>query len=269
MIIRVRRKLGFGLVVSLLVFLLTSGCTTEKTIKVGIENNFRPFTFTEGGENKGFEVELWQAIAQKANIKYELVPMENGELSKSIKSGEVDLAISGMTITNARKNNLEYSNPYFQTGLVILTSSDNVVIKGKEDLAQKVVATQNGTTAYNYASEIQGVKIRSYPNISDAYDELKKKNVDAVIFDERNVNDFSQNTAEGKVKIVGELLSKESYVVVANKRNKYIGRVNQAIEAVSKDGTYEALYTKWFGAKPEIMPDKLKDQLEQDKEHET
>lgn len=78
----------------------------------------------------------------KTNMKYELVPMEHGELIKSVKSGAVDLAIAGMTVSNARKNNFDYSSPYFQTGLVVLTSTDNGVIKGKEDLAQKVVATK-------------------------------------------------------------------------------------------------------------------------------
>ncbi|MNI22655.1 Glutamine-binding periplasmic protein precursor [compost metagenome] len=193
--------------------------------------------------------------------------MELGELNAGIKSGEIDLAISGMTITNARKNNFDYSSPYFQTGLVILTSSDNGVIKGKEDLAQKVVATKNGSTAYNYASEIQGIKIRSYSNISDAYNELKNNTVDAVISDERNVHDFLQNTGEGKVKMVGEVINKENYAVVAKKRNKYMGRVDEAIAAVSKDGTYEALYLKYFGSKPEKMPNKMEKDLEHDLEH--
>jgi glutamine transport system substrate-binding protein len=265
----VRSKRGIVLLIVLLVVLVASGCTQDKTIKVGIEKNFRPFTFTEGGEKKGFEVDLWQAIAKKANINYELIPMESGELNKGLKSGEVDLAIAGMTVTNARKNNFDYSNPYFQTGLVILTTSDNGEINGKEDLTQKVVATKNGSTAYNFASEIKGIKIRSYPNISDAYNELKNNNVDAVIFDERNAHDFLQNTVQGKVKMVGEAFNKESYAVVAKKKNKQIGKINQAIETVTKDGTYEALYTKWFGNKPEKMPNKMKDDIEKDEEQES
>lgn len=265
----VRSKRGIVLLVILLVMMVASGCAKDKTIKVGIEKNLRPFTFNEGGENKGFEVDLWQAIAQKANIKYEFVPLEYGELNKEVKSGKVDVAIAGMTITNARKNNLDYSNPYFQTGLAILTSSDNGVIKSKEDLAQKVVATRNGSTAYHYATEIKGIKIRSFANIADAYDELKNNAVDAVIFDERNAHDFLQNTAQGKVKMVGEAFNKESYAVVAKKKNKYIGKINQAIEEISKDGSYEAMYTKWFGSKPEMMPDKMKHEMEKDIEHES
>ena len=267
--IRVRSKQGITLLVVLLVTLVSTGCSKNESIKVGIEKNTRPFTYTEGDEKKGFEVELWQAIAKKAKIKYEWVAMEYGELNKSVKSGDVDLAVAGMTITNARKNKLDYSDPYFQSGEAILTASDNVGIKSKDDLAQKVVATRNGSTAYHFASEIKGIKIRSYANISDAYDDLKNKNVDAVIFEEHSIQDYLQNTADVKVKKVGEVFNKDSYAVVAKKRNMYMGRINKAIQAVSKDGTYEALYTKWFGSKPEKMPKKLKDDMKDDIENES
>lgn len=267
--LRVRSKQGISLLVVLLVALASTGCAKDKSLKVGMEKNSRPFTYTEGEEKKGFEVELWQAIAKKAKLKYEWVPMEYGELNKSVKSGDVDLAIAGITITNARKNKLDYSDPYFQSGEAILTASDNEGIKGKDDLAQKVVATRNGSNAYQFASEIQGIKIRSYANISDAYDDLKNKNVDAVVFEEHSIQDYLQNSADGKAKKVGEVFNKDSYAIVAKKRNMYMGRINKAILAVSKDGTYEALYTKWFGSKPDKMPKKLKDDMEHDIEHES
>ncbi|MBP1960949.1 transporter substrate-binding domain-containing protein [Paenibacillus aceris] len=264
-----RSKWSIALLAVLLVMPTASGCGKKETIKVGIEQNFRPFTYMEDGEKKGFEVDLWQAIAQKAGIQYELVPMEHGELLKSLKSGGVDLALAGMTVSNARKNNLDYSSPYFQTGLVVLTSTDNGVIKGKDDLTQKVVATKNGSTAFNYAGEIQGAKIRSYSNIADIYNELKNNTVDAAIFDERNAHDFLQDKAQGQVKMVGQAFNKERYAVVGKKRNDYIGKVNKGIEAVSKDGTYETMYTKWFGSKPDVMPDKIKKDMEYEMQHET
>lgn len=247
------RRLALAVLLALAV---TAGCMNEnKTVKVGIQSNFRPFTYSEGGENKGFEVELWKAIANKANLKYELVPMNSGELTKALKSGDIDLAVAGMTVNKARKDNFAFSDPYFQTGLVMLTAADNNKIQGKNDLKSKVIATENGSTAFVYAGNLNGVKeIRGYPDISEAYDALAKKHVDAVIFDERNVHHYLQTNGQGKAKMVGEVLNKESYAVVANKKNKYIGRINTAIAAVSKDGTYEALYKQWFGGKPKKLP---------------
>lgn len=71
------------------------------------------------------------------------------------------------------------------------------------------------------------------------------------------------------MKIVGEPFNKESLAVLAKKKNKYIGRINEAIQSVSKDGTYKDLYTKWFTSKPEMMPNKIKKEVERDLEHET
>ncbi|MCP1307914.1 substrate-binding periplasmic protein [Paenibacillus tyrfis] len=251
-VIRSGRRIGL---LAILLTLLIAGCGGEKPVKVGIESNFRPFTYTENGENKGFEVELWRAIAQKANLPYELVPMTQGELNKAVKSGQVDMAIAGMTVNKARKDNFAFSDPYFQTGLVLLTASDNKEIKSKDDLKGKVIGTKSGSTSYIYAGGIQGTQeVRGYPDISDAYTDLKNKKLDAVIFDERNVHHFLQNDGEGKVKMVGEVLNKESYAIVAKKKNKHLGRINGAIEALGKDGTYEALYVKWFGSKPKKLP---------------
>ena len=247
-----RYCLGIGLMAA---SLTVAGCANHKTLKVGIENDFRPFTYTENGENKGFEVELWEAVAKKGNIKYELVPMEMGNMSTALKSGEVDLVIAGMTVNKARKDNLAFSDPYFQTGLVMLTAQDNTDITGKDKLKDKTVATRIGSTAYTYAGMIPKLKeVRGYPDINQAYEDLADKKVDCVIFDERNAHDYIQTKGQGKIKIVGEVLNKESYAIAAKKRNKHIGNINSAIEQVSKNGTYETLYMKWFGSKPKKLP---------------
>ena len=245
---------SFGMLLLAIAF-ISGGCSQGQTAKVGIEQNFRPFTYTEQGENKGFEVELWDAVAKKAGIRYELVPMAYGELTQALKSGEVDLIVAGMTVNNARKDKFAFSDPYFQTGLVMLVHADNTDISSKDDLKGKTVATKLGSTAYEYAGSMPGIKeVQGYPDINQAYEALIAKEADCVIFDERNVHDYVQTRGQGKVKMVGEVLNKESYAIASKKRNKWIGRVNSGIQAVVKDGTYEQLYTKWFGTRPEKLP---------------
>ncbi|GAA3403171.1 transporter substrate-binding domain-containing protein [Paenibacillus hodogayensis] len=235
--------------------LLLSGCAQSKTLKVGVENDFRPFTYMESGEHKGFEVELWEAIAQKGGLRYELVPMETQEISPALKSGKIDLAIAGMTVNKARKDELAFSDPYFQTGLVMLTTADNETIRSKDDLQGKTVATKLDSTSYVYAGSLPGLKeAKGYPDIDQAYADLLAKKADCVIFDERNIHDFMQHAGNGRVKLVGEVLNKESYAVAAKKRNRYLGSVNSAIEQVSRNGTYESLYMKWFGSEPRKLP---------------
>ena len=167
------------------------------------------------------------------------------------------------------KNDSEVSDPYAQTNLVILTAAENGVIKGKDDLIQKAIATENGSDGFYYGSEIQGVKIHSYSQITDAYSELNNHTVDAVIVDQRNAQDFIKNATQGKVKIAGDPFNKDRLAILAKKKNKYIGRINEALQSVSKDGTYEDLYTKWFSTKPDLMPNKIKKELEHELQHQS
>ncbi|KRF08094.1 glutamine ABC transporter substrate-bindnig protein [Paenibacillus sp. Soil766] len=264
----VRSKRGIILSITLLAALIVPGCTQNKTVKVGIDPNDRPFTFVDGGEKKGFEVDLWQALAKKSKLTYELVPIEMGEMSKALKDGNIDVAIAGKTVLNAKSNDLEYSDPYLKTNLVMLAAAENATMKGKEDLAQKIVATENGSTGFYYASAIPGVKIHSFSNITDAYNELVSHTADAVIVDERNAQDYIKNAGQGKVKIVGDPFNKDNLAIVAKKKNKHLGKISEALQSVSKDGTYEELYTKWFGGKPTMMPSKIKKEMEYDQQHE-
>lgn len=250
-----RRKAGLLALILLAMAAVLAGCGQNKTLKVGMENNFKPFTYTEGGEHKGFEVELWDAIARKSGIHYELVPMDSRELSPALKEGKIDLAIAGMTVNKARKDQLAFSDPYFQTGLVLVTAQDNTDIKGKDDLKGKSVATKSDSTAFAYAGKLPGVKeVKGYPDINQAYADLIAKKTDCVLFDERNAHEYAQNAGKGQVKVVGDVLNKESYAIAAKKQNRHLGRVNSAISEIVGNGTYENLYMKWFGGKPQKLP---------------
>ncbi|RKN74952.1 substrate-binding periplasmic protein [Paenibacillus ginsengarvi] len=246
-----------ALLLTLTVLATIVGCGQGKTLKVGMASDFRPFTYTENGTNKGFEVELWDAIAQKGGIRYELVPMESKELVSALKADKVDLVIAGMTVNKARKDELAFSDPYFQTGLVMATAVHNTDIKSKEDLSGKTVGTELDTTGYTYAGKLPKLKeLRGYPTINGAFAALNAGEVDCIIFDERGAHNYVQNEGKDKVKIVGDVLNKETYAIAAKKRNVHIGKVNSAIEQVAGNGTYDSLYIKWFGSKPQKLPGK-------------
>lgn len=236
--------------------LALTACTENKTMKVGVESNLKPFTYVEEGAYKGFEIDLWNAVAREAGFKkYKFEPMDFGELMEAVKTGKVDVGLAGLTINQARKNEMQFSMPYYDTGLVLMTAADNKQIHSTHDLKDKTVATKLATTGYQFASELQGLKeVKGYPEISQAFEELLNKKVDAVIFDEQPAKNFVRTTGKGKVKILGGTLTKENYAMIMEKKGKYIGRIDQAIEAVSQNGIYEQIYRKWFGKNPDKLP---------------
>lgn len=238
----------------ILVLLLTS-CGTKKTLQVGIENNFKPLGYVENDEKKGFEIELWDAIAKEAGFQYELKPMGMGEMMKAVESGKIDAAIAGITIKGERTKKLDFATPYYDAGLVLVTAADNQDIKGAKDLEKKVVATRIGTTGYEFISKQKGIKeVKAYPDITQAYQALMDKQVDAVIFDEPNAKYYIQNSGQGKIKTVGETLTNEQYGIALTKRSHYTGRISNALRTLAKNGTYEQIYMKWFNEKPKSLP---------------
>jgi glutamine transport system substrate-binding protein len=242
-------------ILMILIIGLLTACGTNKTLKVGIETNFKPFSYVEDGEKKGFEVDLWEAVAKEAGLRYELVPLGMGELLKELETGKIDAVLSGVTINNERKKKFEFTTAYYTAGLVMVTTVDNMGIMTTKNLQDKIVSTKIGTSAYKYASTLKGIKeIKAYPDVSKAYEVLIKKEADAVIFDKQTAEFFAENEGQGKVKVGYSTLTKEQYAIALEKGSKYTGRLNNALRALAKNKEYERIYVKWFDEKPKSLP---------------
>lgn len=252
----VPRSRFFVLTITVIIFMLTlAGCGLEKTLKVGMETGFEPFAYVEGDQQVGFDIDLWKAAAKEAGIKYEFQPMGQGEMLSALQRGEIDVALAGITVKRDRKRDFDFTLPYYDTGLVMLTRANVHDIQNVTDLKGKVVATKLGSSAYDYAKKVKGIKeIRAFPDIAQAYEELVSKKVDVAIFDEANAKHYMQEHMKGKVKIVGNMLTNEQYAFAFRKGNRLVGRVNNAMRKLSENGTYEKLYTKWFDHKPKSKP---------------
>ncbi|TVY11233.1 glutamine ABC transporter substrate-binding protein GlnH [Paenibacillus cremeus] len=257
------RKFGTLTLVILLV-LTAAGCSKGpvsggKKLVVGTDTSFVPFEFLnkDTGKYEGFDMDLWAAVAKELNMPYELKPMDFNGLIPALQSGTIDVALAGMTIKDERKEKVDFADPYYDAGLLVLVRADNTDITGVKDLQGKVVATKSGTTSFDYAKALKDVKVvKPFPNIDGAYMELINKGVDAVIFDSPNVLYFARTTGQGKVKPVGELLEGQQYGIAFPKGSALVQKVNPALEALMSNGTYDTIYEKWFGQKPEKHPKK-------------
>lgn len=253
------KKLGTVMLALLLVAAMTAcgqSAGGDKLV-VGTDTNFLPFEFLnqETGEYEGFDIDLWDAIAKEIDVEYELKPMDFNGLIPALQSESIDVAIAGMTITAEREEKVDFANPYYDAGLLVLVKSDNTEIQGANDLSGKVVATKTGTTSYDYAKGISGIKdVIPFPNIDGAYMELMNGGADAVIFDSPNVLYFAKTKGEGKVKPVGDILDGQQYGIAFPEGSAIVDDVNQALQKLIDNGTYETIYEKWFGQKPLSIP---------------
>jgi glutamine transport system substrate-binding protein len=262
-----RRSLVLYLLSALLI--LTAACSDSTEMEasagdpgsgkliVGTDTSFVPFEFlnSETGKYEGFDIELWAAIAKELKLEYELKPMDFNGLIPALQSGSIDVALAGMTIKDERKEKVDFAVPYYDAGLLVLVRSENMDIHGAADLKGKVVATKSGTTSFDYAKAIPGVKeVKPFPNIDGAYMELINRGADAVVFDSPNILYFVKTKGEGKVKTVGDLLEGQQYGIAFPKGSELVKKVDPVLKRFFENGTYDRIYEKWFGQKPLKKP---------------
>ncbi|MGM3189473.1 glutamine ABC transporter substrate-binding protein GlnH [Dickeya dadantii subsp. dieffenbachiae] len=229
-----------------------SGQAAEKPLLVATDTAFVPFEFKQGDKYVGFDIDLWDAIAKQLNLNYTLKPMDFSGIIPALQTRNVDLALAGITITEERKRAIDFSDGYYNSGLLVMVRADNQDIKGEQDLAGKVVAVKSGTGSVDYAkANIKTKELRQFPNIDNAYLELGTNRADAVLHDTPNILYFIKTAGNGKFKTVGESIKAQQYGVAFPKGSDELrNKVNGALKTLRDNGTYAALYQKWFGTEP-------------------
>lgn len=241
------------------VLLLVGGCGGEKkeaakeatkALNVGCTADFAPFEFQDvsGKEYSGFDMDLIRAVGKEMGREVKIQNISFDGLVPALDAGNVDVVISGMTITEERKQKVAFSKPYYQSGLTVVVKKDNNAIQGFKDLEGKSVAVQIGTTGANEARKIKDAKVKEFNSSADTFIELRAGGVDAVVND-RPVNDYYlvQSGDQG-AKVLKEVLTAEDYGIAVHKKNEaLVKEIDAALDKVRASGEYDKIYEKWFG----------------------
>lgn len=217
---------------------------------VATDTAFVPFEFKQGENYVGFDIDLWDAIAKELGLTYTLQPMDFNGIIPALQTKQVDVALAGITIKPERQKVIDFSDGYYDSGLLLMVPADSA-IKTSADLAGKLLAVKTGTAAVDYAKEhFAQTELRQFPNIDNAYLELQTGRVDAAMHDTPNVLYYVATAGQGKVKAVGEQMMTHQYGIGFPKGSDLVAKVNGALAKMKADGRYDAIYKKWFGAKP-------------------
>lgn len=239
---------------SLAALALTMSVSTyaaDKPIIVATDTAFVPFEFKQGDKYVGFDIDLWDAIAKELKLTYTLKPMDFAGIIPALQTRNVDLALAGITITEERKHAVDFSEGYYNSGLLVMVKADNNTIHGEQDLAGKVVAVKSGTGSVDYAkANIKAKELRQFPNIDNAYMELGTNRADAVLHDTPNILYFIKTAGNGQFKAVGDSIKAQQYGVAFPKGSELRDKVNGALQTLRDNGTYAEIYKKWFGVEP-------------------
>jgi len=224
-----------------------------KVYIVGTEPTFPPFEYVDEntGEIVGFDIDLIKAIAERAGIQVEIKSMGFDGLIPALQSGNIDIAIAGITVDEERAQAVDFGPSYWEAHLQIAVAADNEDIKSVEDLKNKVVGVQIGTTGAAKAYELrdQGLvkEVKTYNTVDVVFMELMQGTIDAVIND-LPVTEAYMARNPGKIKLTGEPFEGEEYAYAVAKGNtELLEKLNAGLEQVKADGTFDQLVLKYFG----------------------
>lgn len=317
-----------------------------------------PFVIKEGDSLDGFSIELWQQIALRLNLQYEWVEVETvTDQLQAVENGTADVAIAGISMTAEREKRVDFTHPFFDAGLQIMTTTQstpsllqNILryitpalldilvigllfaiamghiiwlierrnnpefphgyfrgvlegiwwlftvvatgeypdkesrslvrriltiawwlvgvaliaqltgtiassltveqltseISGPADLPGKRIATVTGSTAAGYLTE-QDLGFIRVPRIEEAYNLLEEDQVQAIVYDAPVLLYYAATKGKGKVQVVSSIFKLEKYSIALPPGSPLRKPINEALLNIYQDGTYEALYAKWFG----------------------
>lgn len=224
------------------------------TYTVATDSNYVPFEFlnTDTGEMEGFDIDLINAIADEAGFEIELEVVEFDGIVSGMGTGRYDIGIAGMTITEERAENFEFSNPYYSAGLILAVQEGEEDIQSIDDVDGLRVATRAATTSETYLQENTDAEVVTFPDIINAYQDLQAGRVDAAIYDLPNVLYYIDTEGVGEMEAVGDTLTGEQYGIAFPEDSELREDVNEALATLMDDGTYGEIYEEWFGEEPNL-----------------
>lgn len=229
------------------------GCSDSGADKVKMitEATFPPYEFLRGHEIVGIDVEICRAIAQKLGREFSCETVDFDSVIPAVISGKADLAAAGITITEDRKKNVDFSVPYVKTGIVVIYKK-SVGFTGAEQLKGKKIGVQGGTTSETYVlNELKQEPERSR-SPAESVAALKSGRVEFVIAD----IDPAKNCVKGEPDLaISDFITSEEYAIAIKKgQPELLKAINETIAEIKADGRL----AKWI-ADYTAEADKLKD----------
>ena len=218
---------------------------------LGLDDTFAPMGFRdENGNVVGFDIDLASEVAYRMGVDLEIKPIEWSSSILSLNKGDVDVLWNGVTINDARKEQINFSKPYLNNRLVIVKSIDDDTINSKDDLAGKILGVQVGSNDEALTadpSSKNAKEIRRYDVNVNAFLDLQAKRIDAVIIDEVAAQYYISEKKAPFVVVENSPLTEELYGVGFRKSDgKLLAEVDRILDEMKSDGKAAEISQKWF-----------------------
>ena len=226
------------------------------TLVVSTEPAFPPFVYqTAAGELVGFDVDLITEVARRLGLKVDFAYIPFDGLMATLEAGTADASIDAITITARRDEAVDFSRPYFSSGLAVAVRRDEPNITTLSDLAGKKIAVKLGTTGAELAAQVPDTQLVTFDSAEKALLDLEKGNVDAVIKDKPTTLGMLTLANIQGVRLLDQRLTEEYYGIALPPGSPNKPHIDAVLDDMLADGTIAALHRKWFGFDPEPVPE--------------
>ena len=221
----------------------------KKVLKMGTNAHFQPYEYYDGETIIGIDAEIAAAIADKLGMKLEIVDMAFDSIITSVKEDSVDFGMAGMTVSETRLKEVDFSTSYAQGVQVVIVKEDSSITSVDDlsaDGATYLIGVQLGTTGDQYATDQFGAdRISPYPNGNEAVLALNGGDVECVIIDNEPAKKLV--AANPGLKILDTHYADEDYAICVKKGNKeLLDKINAAIDELTVEGKVDEIINKYI-----------------------
>lgn len=230
------------------------GLVTDGKLTVGTSPDFPPFENLENDQYVGLDIDLAQALADKLGLELEMKTLQFDAIVPAVAAGgQVDLGISGITIDPEREEQVDFSDSYYIDALAVVAMKANADVTADTyadalNQAGVTIAVQSGTTGESYAQEnFPNATTQPYGNATDAFAAMQAGQANAVITN-KAVGAKMVSESYTDAQVIKEIATGEEYGVAVSKDNgALLDAVNDALAAITDDGTLDSIVNKYFG----------------------
>jgi glutamine transport system substrate-binding protein len=218
----------------------------SKKYVIATDATYAPFEYEKDGKYTGIDIDLLAAIAKVEGFEYELKPMDFKGIIPALQAKQIDGAIAGMGITDERKNVLDMSSGYFESGLSAVSKKGNDKIKSEADFKGKIFAVKKGTLGAKYAEENKdklGITINYFNDSPSMMQEVKNGNADITFEDYPVIAYMISVDPNSNLKIVGEKITKQDYGFAVKKgsNKELVDAFNDGLKKLKDNGEYDKI----------------------------
>lgn len=221
------------------------------TLVMATNAEFEPFEYKDENKYVGIDIEIAQAIADELGVELDILDIAFDSCIPALTSGRADMVIAGMSVTEDRLKNVDFSDAYFNASQAIVVTKDSD-ISSRADLDGKIIGVQQGTTGDTYVTDEDGkldisvADVKRYSKGSEAVSDLISGRIDAVVIDNFPAEKFVERNSNSIVKLDEAMTEEEYAIALAKGESEFKDLVNSVIQSLKDSGKLDEIVSKYI-----------------------